>query len=107
MTSAQDNALAIMATANIRTFHPGARVEWLGREDWASVTFSGARHRLRSTFDGPGAVGAAADLLEKMSDLDWPMRGAFVADVELRAEGRSDDGRHAWLEIELLVIDED
>ena len=78
----------------------------LEQVDWASVTFTGARHRLRVTLDGQGAVGSAADFLDKLPDLDLPLPGHIVADIALVAEERGDSGRHAVLELEALTIED-
>ena len=74
--------------------------------DWASVTFTGARHKLRLTLDGDGAVGSAADFLEKLPDLDLPIRGHIVADIALVAEERGDNGRYVALDLEALTIED-
>ena len=78
----------------------------LDEVDWASVTFTGARHRLRVTLDGESAVGAAADFLAQLPDLDLPVPGHIVADIALVAEERGDDGRYAALELEALTIED-
>jgi hypothetical protein len=98
--------LARVVSANIGTFHGVLAVETLEETDWASVTFTGARHRLRVTLEGEGAVGAAADFLERLPDLDLPMPGHIVADIALVAEERRDSGRYAALELEALTIED-
>ena len=82
------------------------RVESLAEEDWASVTFSGARHLLRATLEGPGAVGAAADFLDRLTDMELPIPGHIVADIALLSETRSDGGDYAALELEALTIED-
>ena len=98
--------LARVVSANIGTFSGVLAVETLEETDWASVTFTGARHRLRVTLDGEGAVGAAADFLERLPDLDLPIPGHIVADIALVAEERRDGGRYAALELEALTIED-
>ena len=83
------------------------RVETVAQDDWASVTFSGARHRVRITLDGQGATGAAADFLAVMSDVELPTPGHIVADLSLRADARSDSGDHAWLELDILTVEDE
>lgn len=83
-----------------------AKMDTLSSIGWASVTFTGARHRLRVELEGPGAAGAAADFLAEMDELEVPIAGHVVADLALLADGRSDDGRRAWLEIEALTIED-
>jgi hypothetical protein len=91
---------------NLSTRSIAVRVEHLGATDWASVTFSGAQHRVRVTFDGAGAAGAAADFLGVMGDVELPLSGHIVADLSLRAEARTDSGDHAWLELDILTVED-
>ena len=97
--------LARMVSANIGTVRGETRVEPIDQTDWASVTFTGGRHRLRVTLDGEGAVGAAADFLEQLPDLDLPIPGHIVADITLVTEERGDNGNYAALELEALTIE--
>jgi hypothetical protein len=106
MSSPLGKRLARVVGANIGTFRGETRVEPLEQTDWASVTFTGARHRLRVTLEGDGAVGAAADFLEQLPDLDLPLPGHIVADIALVAEERGDTGRYAALELEALTIED-
>lgn len=102
-------ALERLVSATFGTFRDtGGRVraEALGQNDWASVTFSGAQHRLLIILDGPGAAGAAADFLAVMTEVELPITGHIVADVALLADARSDSGDHAWLELEVLTIED-
>lgn len=98
--------LARVVSAKIGTINGETRVESLEQTDWASVTFTGARHRLRVTLEGDGAVGAAADFLATLPDLDFPIPGHIVADIALVAEERGANGRYAALELEALTIED-
>lgn len=91
---------------NIVNFTGRIAVDLLERTEWASVTFTGARHRLRLVLDGDGAVGAAADFLAAMNDLDLPVPGHIVADLALLAEERRDGGAYACLDLEALTIED-
>lgn len=92
---------------NVLTFTGAVAVDVLASRPWASITFSGERHHLRVSFDGPGAVGAAADLLQRLDALEVAIPGLLLADLALLAESRRDDGRRARLDLEALTIDED
>jgi len=98
--------LARMVSVGFVGFAGEVSANVLEQVDWASVTFTGARHRLQVTLDGEGAVGAAADFLDKLPDLDLPIPGHIVADIALVAEQRGDDGRHATLDLEALTIED-
>lgn len=78
--------------------------ELLESTDWASITFTGARHRLRVELTGQGSVGAAADFLAALTDLELPIAGHIVADLALISEARRDGGGYACLELEALTI---
>jgi hypothetical protein len=106
MIGAEAIAICAAVSETFGTFRGAARVERLAREEWASVTFSGARHRLGLTFEGAGAVGFAADLLERLPDLELAVPGCILADIALLAEARRDDGCYAYLELEALTIDD-
>ncbi len=106
MSRSLGERLARVVIANIGTIGCETRVEPVSQTDWASVTFTGARHRLRVTLAGEGAVGAAADFLGKLSDLELPISGHLVADVALVAEERGDNGRYVALELEALTIED-
>lgn len=99
-------ALATLLGVNFVNFGGRAQVEHVSQELWASVTFCGGRHNLRITLEGPGAVGAAADFLATMPELDLPVPGHVIADLALLAEARSDDGRYACLDLEALTIED-
>lgn len=104
---AADLAAALrMAIANIGTFRGAIAVRALRCEPWASATFAGARLHLRVAFDGPGAVGAAADVLARLDDLDVALPGRILADLTLLADARRDDGAYARLDLEALTIEE-
>jgi len=106
MSRGLGDRLARVVSANIGTFGGATRVESIEQTDWASVTFTGARHHLRVTLDGEGAVGVAADFLDKLPDLELPLPGHIVADIALVAEERSDNGCYATLELEALTIED-
>ena len=106
MTEQLGCSLARVLELAIGTLHPAVTVEPLSRTDWASVTFSGARHRLRAVLRGTGAVGAAADFLDVMDELDLPIAGHIVADIALVSEERCDEGCYACLLLEALTIED-
>jgi len=104
MSCAAETPLERALRAAVAGFAGSVRVATLAETPWASVTFAGARHRLRLVIEGDGAVGAAADFLGRLPDLDLPLRGAVVADIMLLAEERQDGGAYACLELEALTI---
>ena len=109
MSRDANRALARLINAkivNFMNFAGQVRVEDVASTGWASATFSGARHQLRAIVEGPGAVGAAADFLAVISELELPIPGHIVADIALVAEERGDGGTYACLELEALTIED-
>lgn len=106
MNGAVGQRLARVLGETFVTFHDAVTVEALSQTDWASVTFSGARHQLRAVLEGPGAVGAAADFLAALGDMELPIPGHIVADIALVAEERREGGAWACLELEALTIED-
>ncbi|HEY0115517.1 MAG TPA: hypothetical protein VGB54_07330 [Allosphingosinicella sp.] len=106
MSDQVGRSLAALIAGTFINFTGAVRVEPLASTDWASVTFSGARHRLRVVLDGPGAVGAAADFLKEMPELDLPIPRHIVADLVLVGEERREGGAYACLDLEALTIEE-
>ena len=98
--------LARVIGVTFGTFQGSVLVESLSCTPWASVTFAGARHELRVTLEGQGALGAASDFLAEMPEIDLPLRGHIVADLALIAEERRDGGDYVCLELEALTIEE-
>lgn len=105
-SSAQKLADAIrVEIVNFVNFTGEIIVEPLASETWASITFTGERHGLRLGLRGPGAVGTAADLLDRLDDLEISIPGLLLADLILSAQTRSGDGSVARLDLEALLID--
>ncbi|TZG28860.1 hypothetical protein [Sphingomonas montanisoli] len=78
----------------------GGTIELVERQssDWASVTFTGGRHRLRlrSAID-------PAPLVTTIGEIDFPPRDHLVADILLGDVSASDRG---WLfDVEVLTVE--
>jgi hypothetical protein len=84
--------------------HLGAAVaiESLASRPWASITFSGERHRLSLCLPGPGAAAAADLFLDGLAEHDFALRGHVLADIVL-AE-RSDEDEQVHLVLEALTV---
>lgn len=109
MSANPDRALAALLPAwfaDFADFAGRVAVERGSCDPWCSATFAGARHRLALIVEGDGAVGAAADFLADMAELELPIRGHIVADLALVSEARDDRGRWVRLELEALTIAE-
>jgi hypothetical protein len=65
---------------------------------WASVTFSGERHRLRLRLGGAGAGAAADAFLDGLDEREFALRGHILADIALVGDEREEDGVRLTLE---------
>lgn len=68
---------------------------------WASVTFTGARHRMVIAVDDTPAT---ETWLAALPELDLPLRGHLVAD--LRVDAVEQDGSALHATIEILTVEE-
>jgi hypothetical protein len=60
---------------------------------WASITFSGERHRLQLCVTGPGAASVVETLLDGIGHRDILLRGHILADIEVVSVEHGLDGR--------------
>ena len=80
--------------------------ESLASRPWASITFSGERHRLSLCLPGPGADAAADSFLEGLEEREFALRGHVLADIEAAAVERDPDGQ-VRLVLEALTVEDD
>jgi hypothetical protein len=72
---------------------------------WASITFSGERHKLVLCLPGPGAEAAVEAFLDGLADREFALRGHVVADIEATGMERDGDGE-VRLMLEALTVEE-
>lgn len=72
---------------------------------WASITFSGERHRLVLRLPGPGADAAVEAFLDGLAEREFALRGHILADIEPIAVDREDEGQ-IRLTLEALTVEE-
>ncbi|MGF7153170.1 hypothetical protein [Novosphingobium gossypii] len=84
----------------------GPEVEFVhhGERDWASATFSGARHSIALAFDGAQAVAAAEALIAALPDHEFTVPRHLVADAVIASVEHRQSPPHMAVEVELLVI---
>jgi hypothetical protein len=74
---------------------------------WASVTFSGSRHRVRLAFFGAEAVAAGEALIEALPEHEFAIPGQLVADAAVVAvEHTALPQPRLEVEAELLLLDD-
>ena len=75
---------------------------------WASVTFTGARHDLTFRLEGPNAW-TSDSFLDNLESAEFALRGHILADIALVAEERFADPAgepRARLRIEALTVED-
>ena len=83
----------------------GCELEEMTSRSWASVTFAGARHRLRLRLSGERAGDAADAFLAGLSERDFALRGHILADIALVEEDRHEPGTIRLI-LEALTVEE-
>ena len=89
---------------NFMNFTPS--IEAISSRDWASVTFSGARHEVILRLEGNSAAAAADLFLDGLAERDFSLRGHILADLALVCDERFDDGALVRLRVEALTVEE-
>jgi hypothetical protein len=82
-------------------------VEESRSRNWASATFSGARHELAFRIEGEGAAAAADSFIAGMSAAEFDLRGHILADIGLVCEERNDAGTLVRISLEGLTVEDD
>ena len=80
-------------------------VEAPASRPWASITFSGERHRLTLRLPGPGAQAAVDAFLDGLEEREFALRGHLLADIEAIGIAREADGQ-IRLVLEALTVEE-
>jgi hypothetical protein len=103
-----DGATAFLRALGEHFGHFGGlfRVDELSSRNWASVTFSGARHTVAFSLEGEGAAEAADAFVAHMAEAEFDLRGHIVADVALAGQERSAAGDCIRLRIEALTVED-
>ena len=73
--------------------------------DWASITFSGARHRLKLRLEGDKAGAAADALLADLTEARFALRGHMLVDLAVLLDERDESGERVRLVLEALTVE--
>jgi hypothetical protein len=73
---------------------------------WASVTFTGARHRLELLFDGPEAIEAGELFIAFLPEHEFDIPGQLVADATVTEVDHRLQPRRMQVSCELLLLEE-
>jgi hypothetical protein len=104
----EDAATALLRAlcASFASFDGGFRVDELASRGWASVTFTGARHRVAFSLDGPGAGAAADGFLQHLEETEFELEGHILADIALVGEERNLGADRVRLSLEALTVED-
>jgi len=83
------------------------RVDELSSRGWASVTFSGARHRIAFSLTGAGAGAAADAFLDGVGEAEFDLRGHILADIAVVGEERDGAGDRVQIRLDALTVEDD
>lgn len=104
-------AMSSAATALLRSLIVRAEVardrilliEWKS-VDWQSLTFVGERHEARLRICGPDADQTVRKLMSNISDAEFDIRGAIVADIAVIGPPEPADDGSIIVGIEALTV---
>ena len=97
MTAAGD-ALARALRVIFVNFEGSVALDTPVSRRWASITFSGERHRLNLRLEGAEAGRAADAFLDGLCEREFDLRGHILADIALVEDARDGDGVRLTLE---------
>lgn len=102
----EDAATAFLKAirAAFASFGGGFALHELASRNWASVTFSGARHRMTFSLEGAGAEEAADAFLGTVTEAQFGLRGHILADIAVTGEERSAD--RVRISLEALTVED-
>lgn len=101
------SAAAKLIRAVMEVCGDGCELVGAHEREWASATFSGARHSLDLLIQADDEGAALPDAIARLPDHEFDLVGEIVADcaVTIGQRGRSADGRvRIALRVELLTI---
>lgn len=107
MTAARADATSALLRAVRATLESAGRfvLEEVRSRNWASVTFSGARHELAFRLEGEGAEVAAGRFAAGLEAAEFALDGHVLADIALVGDERQPGV--ARMKLEALTVEDD
>ncbi len=99
-----------LASGLINLLSPAtARIMSSSEAPWASITFSGARHRYMMEVSGDKAIGAVRHMKRTIGTAEFEIRNQLVADVSIKTHAgdvsiKTHAGDPALMQIEVEAI---
>lgn len=107
MTADAAEALARALRGQFAGFAGTVEIDEIASRRWASITFTGARHRLGLRLAGAGARAAAGAFLDGLGEREFNLRGHIVADIALKGEVAADGEDAVRFTLEALTVEAD
>lgn len=100
------NAADRLRTALLELAQGRATIASHSEQNWASITFAGARHRLELEFTGEEAVAAGEHFIALLPDHEFAIPGQLVADATIDAVDHRLEPAVMRVRCELLLLEE-
>jgi hypothetical protein len=107
MTADAAEALARALRGHFPDFSGMLEIEEIASRRWASITFTGARHRFGLRLSGPGARTAADAFLDGLGEREFALNGHIVADIALKGDVAEEGEDVVRLTLEALTVEAD
>ncbi len=95
-----------LAEALINLSDGKGRIDSHSEKSWASITFAGARHRIRMVFEGDDAVEAGECFIVFLPEHEFTIRGQLVADAAITQVDSSASPPKLTVTCEILLLEE-
>lgn len=82
------------------------RIDSHSEKSWASITFAGARHRIRMVFEGEDAVEAGECFIVFLPEHEFAIPGQLVADAAIREVDSTAKPPKLTVICEILLLEE-
>jgi hypothetical protein len=105
MTADAAEALARSLRGQFAGFAGAVEIDEIASRRWASITFTGARHRLSLRLAGPGARAAADAFLDELGEREFELKGHVVADIALKDKVVEEGEEAVRLTLEALTVE--
>lgn len=107
MKAMNDSTSALLRAIRGRFEDLRMTIEEVRSRNWASATFTGARHELTFRVEGARANAAADTFLADLGAAEFSLRGHILADIALVSEERHDGAEAVTISLEALTVEDD
>lgn len=105
MITDPSKALSHALHAALVDFPGTVKTEELSRRRWASITFTGTRHRVEVTLDGPMAECVAKAFGKGLGEREFDLKGHVLADIAMKGDVEAPTDSRARFILEALTVE--